>query len=264
VRPRILLLSGTSEGPILGRSLLDAGLDVTATVTRAEACENLFGALRGELAVEARGFDADGLRDYLRRGRADVVLDATHPFAARITRIAHGICAELGVPYIRYERPDWAPPDGTRFASTFAEAAEVIPSLGSRIMLTVGSKTLKFFAGLHGRVELFARVLPSPISMARAREAGFAADRVFGMRPPFSREANRDLFRECRADVLVTKASGIEGGVVDKVMAAVDLGTTVLMIRRPTQEVAPTLHDLQEAVAACRERAMRRPAPRPG
>ncbi|MHB1557035.1 MAG: precorrin-6A reductase [Isosphaeraceae bacterium] len=259
MRPRILLLSGTSEGPVLARALLDAGLDVTATVTRDEARESLFGGLLAALTVEARGFDPDGLRAYLRQGRAEAVLDATHPFAARITRIAHDACAEAGVPYVRYERPDWEPPEGTRFASTFTEAADVVPTLGSRIMLTVGCKMLRHFAGLHGRVELFARVLPSPISMEQARAAGFAADRVFGLRPPFSREANRDLFRECRADVLVTKASGVEGGVVEKVMAAVDLGMTVLMVRRPALAVSPTLHDLRQAVAACREQAQRRP-----
>lgn len=259
MKPRILLLSGTSEGPILASALLEAGLDVTATVTRDEARESLFGDLREVLTVEARGFDADGLRAYLGQGQADVVLDATHPFAARITRIAHDACAEAGVPYVRYERPDWVPPAGTRFASGFAEVAETVPTLGSRIVLTVGCKMLRHFAGLHGRVELFARVLPSPISMEQARAAGFAADRVFGLRPPFSREANRDLFRRCRADVLVTKASGVEGGVVEKVMAAVDLGMTVLMVRRPTLAVSPTLHDLREAVAACRVRALRVP-----
>ena len=94
MRPRILLLSGTSEGPVLGRALLDAGLDVVATVTREGAVRDLFGPLNGELTVEVRGFDAPGLRDYLVSG-VDAVLDATHPFAVRITRIARDVCAEL-------------------------------------------------------------------------------------------------------------------------------------------------------------------------
>ena len=252
MRPRILLLSGTSEGPVLGRALLDAGLDVVATVTREGAVRDLFGPLNGELTVEVQGFDAPGLRDYLVSG-VDAVLDATHPFAVRITRIARDVCAELGVPYVRYERPDWLPPEGTRLAATFAEAAEVAPMLGNRVMLTIVANPLKHFAHLHGRLTLFARILPAAESLARAFAAGFTPDRVFCLRPPFSREFNRAFFAEYRAEVLVVKASGVAGGIVEKVEAARDLGMSVLMIQRPSGESTSAVSRIAEAVAACRE-----------
>ena len=108
---RVLLLSGTSEGPPLARALLEAGFAVRATVTRAEAVATLFRSLADVVTVEARGFTEEGLSDFLTRGEADVVLDATHPFAVRITRLAHAVCTRLGVPFVRYERPDWEPPD---------------------------------------------------------------------------------------------------------------------------------------------------------
>src|ERR1700693_1589797 len=85
---RILLLSGTSEGPPLARVLVEQGFAVTATVTREEACENLFGGVRDQVSVVARGFSVDSLADYLERGEADLVVDATRPFAARITLAA--------------------------------------------------------------------------------------------------------------------------------------------------------------------------------
>src|SRR5262249_18399530 len=143
---RVLLLSGTSEGPPLARALVEAGFAVRATVTRAEACASLFGPPAGAVTVEARGFTEEGLSDFLVRGAADVVLDATHPFAVRITRTAHAVCRRLGVPFVRYERPDWEPPPGTRQVGSFAEAAALLPSLGARAMLTIGAKQLKHFA----------------------------------------------------------------------------------------------------------------------
>ncbi len=230
---RVLLLSGTSEGPPLARALLAAGFAVRATVTRAEACATLFGTLAGAVTVEARGFTDEGLTEFLSRGEADVVLDATHPFAARITRLAHDVCGRLGVPFVRYERPDWEPPPGTRSVASFAEAAALLPSLGRRAMLTIGAKQLKHFAHLHDRLVLIARLLPCAASLQQALAAGFAPDRLLCLRPPFSQEFNRALLREYRADVLVTKASGREGGVVEKVMAACELGIEVVMIRRP-------------------------------
>src|SRR4051794_30975596 len=131
VNNRILLLSGTSEGPPLARALLEEGFQVRATVTRPEARETLFGPLRGAVLVEARGFTEESLGEFLGQGGADLVLDATHPFAVRITRIAHAVCQRLGTPYIRYERPDWEPPPGARLAGSFAEAADLLPALGA-------------------------------------------------------------------------------------------------------------------------------------
>jgi precorrin-6A/cobalt-precorrin-6A reductase len=250
----ILLLSGTSEGPILAQALSAAGFRVRATVTRQEACANLFSALPSGVEVEARGFDEESLAEFLRRGEVDLVLDATHPFAVRITRIAHGVCARLGFPYIRYERPDWPAPDGTHVVDSFTEAARRLPELGTRVMLTIGAKQLKHFAHLHDRMNLFARILPSPISLEQALKEGFMAERVLCLRPPFSQEFNRALFREYRIDVLVTKASGMEGGVVEKVSAAREMGIEVLMIRRPVLLEMDAVSSLPAAVAECRRR----------
>jgi len=247
VRNKVLLLSGTSEGPVLARALADQGFEVRATVTRPEAVRSLFGDLN-DVTAEARGFTEETLCAFLQAGEADVVLDATHPFAARITRIAHDVCKRLGVPYVRYERPDWLPPEGTIFADTFAVAAAILPTLGKRVMLTIGAKQLKHFADLHGCLMLFARILPSPVSLEQALAAGFTMDRIMCLRPPFSQAFNKALFQEYNTEVLVTKASGVEGGVVEKVTAAFDRGMKVLMIRRPALVGVPVVTTIEQAL----------------
>lgn len=252
---RILLLSGTSEGLRLARALLAAGFQVCATVTRAEARDNLFGSLAGEasrLSVEVRGFAEQSLEEFLGRGETDLVLDATHPFAVRISRIAWSVCQRIGMPYVRYERPDWMPPAGTHCVDSYAEAAAVLPSLGSRPMLTIGCKQLKYFVPLQGRLTLFARILPSPLSLRQALEAGFVEENLLCLRPPFSLERNLELFRQYNVDVLVTKASGREGGVVEKVTAARELAMKVLMIRRPDPLGIRSVATIEDAVFACR------------
>ncbi len=250
----ILLLSGTSEGPLLARALLAAGFRVRATVTRTAACANLFGAVPG-IEVEARGFTEEGLADFLAERRADLVLDATHPFAVRITRIAHGVCTRLGIPYVRYERPDWTPPQGTVLVADYTEAAARLAELGGRVLLTIGARQLKHFAQLHRELEMYARILPCLESLQQALTAGFREERILCLRPPFSRDFNRAILREYRIDLLVTKASGQEGGVVEKVEAAVDLGIKVVMIRRPPLAELPQVESLEQAVAACQRYA---------
>ena len=251
MKKRVLLLSGTSEGPPLARALLLAGFDVRATVTRPEACDSLFGPLAQEITVEARGFTAEGLADFLTQGLADVVLDATHPFAVRITRTVTDVCQRLQVPFVRYERPDWEPPPETRQVDSFSEAAMILPSLGTRILLTIGAKQLKHFSRRQDRLVLIARILPCVASLQQALAAGFTPDRLLCLRPPFSEAFNRAVLREYRAEVLVTKASGRPGGVVEKVLAARDLGLPIVMIRRPPLSDIPCVGTLEAAVQAC-------------
>jgi precorrin-6A/cobalt-precorrin-6A reductase len=257
VTKRVLLLSGTSEGPLLARALLEAGFAVRATVTRAEAVATLFrsypvACAPGLLTVEARGFTEEGLSEFLTRGEADVVLDATHPFAVRITRLAYAVCTRLGVPFVRYERPDWEPPPQTHQVNSFAEAAALLPSFGTRALLTIGAKQLKHFAHLQDRMVLTARILPCVASVEQALAAGFTPDRLLCLRPPFSQEFNRAVLREYRAEVLLTKASGREGGVVEKVLAACELGLKVVMIRRPALPDIPSVGTFDGAVRVCR------------
>jgi precorrin-6A/cobalt-precorrin-6A reductase len=157
------------------------------------------------------------------------------------------------MPYVRYERPDWTPPTGTHFAESYAAAAAVLPSLGSRAMLTIGAKQLKHFAPLHGRLIMYSRILPSPISLRQAMESGFGEENLVRQRPPFTVEQNRELFRRYNVDVLVTKASGREGGVVEKVTAARELAMKVLMIRRPEPSGLESVTTIEEAVGVCRK-----------
>jgi precorrin-6A/cobalt-precorrin-6A reductase len=251
MKKTILLLSGTSEGPILARALLQAGFAVIATVTREAARTHLFGQLQHAMTVEVGGFSAESLERFLAQGEVGLVLDATHPFAVRITQIAAVVCSRRHLPYIRYQRPDWQPPAGTVYATGYAEAAGMLPALGRRILLTIGAKQLKYFVPLHDRLTLFARVLPSPLSIQQALDAGFAQANILALRPPFSLEFNQSILREYKIDVLVTKASGVAGGVVEKVMAAHNLGLTTLMIRRPEPAALPLVSTLEAAVHAC-------------
>jgi len=122
----------------------------------------------------------------------------------------------------------------------------------TRVLLTIGAKQLKYFAGLHDRLTLFARILPAVTSLQQALQAGFPQAHILCLRPPFSQDFNQSILREYHIDVLLTKASGVEGGVVEKVLAAHDLAITTLMIRRPEDDL-PTVSSAAAAVQACRD-----------
>ncbi len=180
--------------------------------------------------VRRGGFGGtDGLAAYLQEAAIDLVVDATHPFATRISAAASAACGALGVPLLMLTRPAWTPRQGDQWieASDAAEAASLVERLGRRAFLTIGHSKLAVFSALVG-VHFLVRLvdppdLPLPLTSYEV---------ILG-RGPFTVEAERSIMTRHAIDVLVAKASG---GVstVAKLDAARALSIPVVMLRRPS------------------------------
>ncbi|MDN5345316.1 MAG: precorrin-6A/cobalt-precorrin-6A reductase [Clostridia bacterium] len=232
----ILVLAGTADAREIIRALKKAGYRVAASTISA------YGArLAGEAGadkIHEGPLGGEGLGLLLRELDIQAVVDATHPFAREITRIAAQVCQEKGLPYFRYQRPAVQLPGhpDLLLAADFKAAAR-LASRGQVIFLTIGTRHLEVFTAsphLAGR-RLVARVLPEEASLARCRQLGFLPRDIVALQGPCSYELNQALYRQFQAEVVVTKDSGSTGGVTAKVQAALDLGLTVVVIRRPPE-----------------------------
>jgi precorrin-6A/cobalt-precorrin-6A reductase len=174
----------------------------------------------GELRVGGFG-GVEGLVAWLREHRPTAVVDATHPFAAQMSRHAVEACALTGVPLLRLQRPRWLEGPGdrwTRVPSLEAAAAAV----GSRrALLTTGRQALAPFLGLEFAV-LRAIVRPAGVPQHWAVVLG---------RPPWSLADELAQIAEHRVEVMVTKDSG--GETAPKLEAARQLGLEVIVVDRP-------------------------------
>jgi precorrin-6A/cobalt-precorrin-6A reductase len=220
---KILILGGTSEGATAARRLAASGAAVvTSFAGRVESLPDLPGAVR------VGGFGGvAGLSAYLETEGITRVIDATHPFAAAISRHARIACAALGLPLERLERPLWAkhPGDRWHWAEDVKMAARMAPTLGRRIFLTVGAGMVGAFAKAGGPLYVI-RLIAAP-SRLPLRDY-----RIVLGRGPFSLVDELALMRTFHIDLLVTKASG--GAATEaKITGARKLGLPVLLIRRP-------------------------------
>jgi precorrin-6A/cobalt-precorrin-6A reductase len=229
---RVLILAGTHEASALAAACVALpGLEVISSLAgRTRAPQPLAGKVR------SGGFGGSpGLERFLRAAAIDRVVDASHPFAAEIGRHAEAACRAAGVPRLRLLRPPWRRQKGDRWlqVADLAEAAARLPALGRRAFLTVGHKDLGAFAGLPG-IWFLVRTIepPAPVPLAHARWVQ--------ARPPFALEAELELLRRHRIEVLVTKASGGEATYA-KLAAARALGLPVLMVRRPPAPPGPVV-----------------------
>ncbi|MGW0816703.1 cobalt-precorrin-6A reductase [Streptomyces viridiviolaceus] len=222
--PHVLILGGTAEARRLAAALAARpGVRVTTSlagrVTRP-------GPLEGD--VRTGGFGgAEGLAAWLREHRVDALVDATHPFAGRITANAARAAAATGVPAVVLRRPGWRPAPGDRWhpVASLSAAADLLPGLGRRAFLTTGRLGLAAFGHLT-ELHFVVRSVEAP-------EPPLPPDtRVLLARGPFTVPDETALLREHRIDVLVTKDSGGEATSA-KLTAARELALPVVVVRRP-------------------------------
>lgn len=230
---KVLLLGGTAESRAIAAAC-PVGVDlVESWAGRTGGCGPAGGGRVG-------GFGgADGLADYLRAERIAAVVDATHPFAARMSRHAADACARLGIPLLRVARPGWGDrPDAAdwRWVDDH-DAACAAAAASGRALLTVGRQPLPHY---HPLPDAVARVVAPPADAPPEW-------RIVVARGPFDLAAERDLLVGEGIGVLVTKDSG---GPAAKLDAARGLGVPVIVVRRPADpEGVPTVADAAGAVA---------------
>lgn len=171
---------------------------------------------------------AEGLADYLRREGITHVIDATHPFAARISRNAIAACARAGVPLCALERPAWTPGAGDdwRQVADLDAAVTALPDHPARVFLAIGRQHVGAFAAKPQHHYLLRLVDPPegplPLPDARAVVA----------RGPFTEAGDLALMQEHRISHIVAKNAG-GAGAEAKLAAARALGLPVILIDRP-------------------------------
>ena len=242
-KTRLLILGGTGEAAQLAeRALARAGdrLEVTSSLAGRVAAPRLPPGL-----VRVGGFGgAEGLAASLRDAGFDMVVDATHPFAATISAHARAACDALGLPRLVLSRPDWRPHPDDRWtwADDVDQAASLLPGLGRRALLTVGAGAAAAFAAAEG-VWCLVRLVTPP-----AQPLPLADYEILPARGPFTLAGELALLRDRRIAVVVTKASG--GTATEaKLVAARELRLPVLLLRRPPPEAGPRVETVEQALA---------------
>jgi precorrin-6A/cobalt-precorrin-6A reductase len=239
---RLLILGGTTEAAQLARRAVETfgdRLEVTTSLAgRLDPPRGLAGRVR------SGGFGGvAGMVAALREQRFDLVVDATHPFAAVISANAAEACTAANVPRLMLIRPPWQPEPGDRWleVDSLAAAAEGLPGIARRAFLTVGSGGIDAFRTVAG-VRFLVRLFEPP-----ARSLPLADYDVVVDRPPFTVEGERALFAEHRIDTLVCKQSG--GPTDAKLAAARVAGARVVMVRRPAPPPGEQVESVEAALA---------------
>jgi precorrin-6A/cobalt-precorrin-6A reductase len=238
---KLLILGGTGEARALADALADRpDLEVTTSLAGRTVEPR---RPRGNTRVGGFG-GATGLADYIAAAGIDLVIDATHPYAAAISAHAVEACSTTARPLLRFERPAWQPRKGDRWiiVDSLVAAAKVVPQLGHRAFLTIGVKELAAFADIEG-VWFLVRLVDRPSDPIPLRNFELVL-----ARGPFELADERTLMRRHRIELVIAKNSGGEA-TYGKIAAARELGLPMLLLRRPPLPPAETADSMATALA---------------
>jgi precorrin-6A/cobalt-precorrin-6A reductase len=238
---RILILGGTTEATELGRVLAGDGR-VRATISLAGRTRS---PLPQKLPTRTGGFGGvAGLACYLEENRIEALIDATHPFAARMTANAVEAARMTATPLLVVLRPAWRPVEGDRWVivADMPAAAAALGEAPRRVFLTIGQKDLSPFRAAPKHHYVLRSVDPPP------PEALPPDVDIIAARGPFAEADEHRLLVERRIEVVVTKNSG--GGATEaKLATARALGVPVVMVERPPAPPVDTVDTVADVLA---------------
>lgn len=235
----VLVFGGTADARRLAALLDGAGIPVLTSLAGRVTQPQL---PAGEVRVGGFG-GPDAIAEWLGRHRPPAVVDATHPFAARIGPAVAQACEAAGVPLLRLERPGWSerPGDRWRWVGDLDEAAAVLDGRAARVLLTTGRQGLASFAGVDSAWFLIRSIEP-PEPPAPPRHE------VLLDRGPYTVAGELEVIDRHAIDVVVTKDSG--GSATEaKLDAARERGLEVIIVRRPSRPDVPAVASAQDAAA---------------
>lgn len=227
-----VIFSGTSEGRRLCEQLSRAGQEAVVCVAT-EYGRQVMPQLPG-IRVHTGRMDAAQMTEFLRD--AQIVVDATHPYAVQVSQNIRQACKQAGCRYLRLLRPKTQVEGAVHVSDAQAAAAYLAHTQGTAL-LTVGSKELHWFTAVPEYAKrLWVRALPAEASIRICKQLGFPEAHLIFMQGPFSEEMNCALIHMSGAKWLVTKDTGDAGGLPEKLAAARQCGCQVILIDRPQED----------------------------
>jgi precorrin-6A/cobalt-precorrin-6A reductase len=240
MRKRILILGGTTEAREFAQAVAVRGdLETTLSLAGRTAAP-----LPQSVPVRRGGFGGiAGLAEYMREQQVSALVDATHPYAARISAHALIAASQTNTPMITLSRPPWRAVAGDQWTEVHS-VQEAVDALGRKprhVFLALGRQELAHFAAAPQHHYWIRSVDPVEPALAVPHAQYILA------RGPFEEDQERTLFLAHAIDVLVAKNSGGRA-TYGKIAAARMLGIPVMLLRRPPETAAPQVASVGAAI----------------
>lgn len=222
----ILIFGGTTEGRTAAETLDEAGQPFyysTRGALQEITCRNMT-RLTGNM-------DSESIISFCREHSIRLIVDAAHPFARQLHTNIFLAAKELEIKVVRLERIYPELSEGIIWCNDFEDAVARMKQDGiGKLLALTGAQTIAKLQGFWKEYDCIFRVLERPESIDIAVKAGFPKERLIFYQPG---EDETLLFKQLSPQAIITKESGISGGFIEKIEAAMKNGIKIYVVRRP-------------------------------
>lgn len=240
---------GTSEGKKILKSINNY-TDKIVVSTATEYGGELLKSYKMK-HLNTKPLDKDGLINLIKEFNIKVLVDASHPYATEVSKNGMEASKETNIDYIRYEREGILSNSNSENIikiKGYDELKEVLEEIPGNILNTTGSRNIKNIINLNCKNRIIHRVLPSPKILEEIINLGVDISDIIAMKGPVSYEMNMGFIDQYNAKAIITKDSGLAGGVEEKLKASIDKNIKLIVIEKPKIKYGNTFYKEEELV----------------
>lgn len=236
---KLLILGGTQEA----RELAEKAANLPNIKVKISLAGRTNQAVISE-KMRVGGFGGvAGLIKYLEAENIDLLIDATHPFAAKISHNVAIAAEQLELPRLMLIRAEWESVPGDKWieVENIQAAVDILPSFAKRVFLTIGRQEVTAFSQLDN-IWFLMRMIEKPSSNIVLPKGLLLLEQG-----PFSKDLEKQLLQKHNIDTIVSKNSG-GNATYAKIIAARELGIKVVMVKRPMLPEGEKVEDVESAL----------------
>ena len=200
-----------------------------------------------------RPLNEDEFKDLITKFGIDTFVDASHPYACEVSKTLIKVCNDLNIEYIRHERKsyfnDLKDNENIIFIDKYEYLEELFKNIDGNILNTTGSNNaLKIECLKSEKNRIIHRILPSPKVISRLLDNGISMENIIAIKGPFGFEINNGIIKEYKIKALITKDSGEEGGMKEKIDSALINNVKIIVIKRLEVNYGRKFNNIEEMI----------------
>ncbi|MBD7915270.1 cobalt-precorrin-6A reductase [Clostridium sp. Sa3CUN1] len=213
--------------------------------------------------LNTQPLDEEGFKRLIKEFNIKLFVDASHPYAKEVSKTLIKACEDLNIEYIRYERKSYLDNIENKNiirVDNYEELPKVLENIEGNVLNTTGSNNAGFINSLEIKNRVIHRVLPLPNILQKLIDSGIKIENIVAIKGPFGKEINNGIIKEYEIKAIITKDSGLEGGMKEKIDSALENNINVIVISKPKikyKNFYETIDDLIEVIENKKELIIR-------
>ena len=203
--------------------------------------------------LNTKPLDEEGFKKLIKEFNIKIFVDGSHPYAKEVSKTLMKACYDLNIEYIRYERKSYLDDIESEKIiriNNYEELVEVLKNIEGNVLNTTGSNNAGLINSLNIENRIIHRVLPMPNVLQKLIDSEIKVEDIIAIKGPFGKEINNGIIKEYKIKAIITKDSGLEGGIKEKIESVIENDINLIVISKPEIKYDNFYQNIDELIEA--------------